>query len=83
MTLNQINLALFSTEIIKEPKTYEEALNSEQKEDQIIWKNSIDKESKEMEKRGVWEIIDEKNIPINRWCIKNKWIFKVKRNGIF
>jgi hypothetical protein len=24
-----------------------------------------------------------KDIPINRWCIKNKWIFKVKRNGIF
>jgi hypothetical protein len=36
-----------------------------------------------MEKRGVWEIIDEKNIPINRRCIKNKWIFKVKRIGIF
>jgi hypothetical protein len=25
--LDQINLALFSTEIIKEPKTYEEAIN--------------------------------------------------------
>jgi hypothetical protein len=36
-----------------------------------------------MEKRGVWEIIDEKNIPMNCRCIKNKWIFKVKRNGIF
>jgi hypothetical protein len=43
----------------------------------------IDKELKEIEKRGVWEIIYEKNIPINRRCIKNKWIFKVKRNGIF
>jgi hypothetical protein len=36
-----------------------------------------------MEKRGVREIIDEKNIPINRQCIKNKWIFKVKRKEIF
>jgi hypothetical protein len=36
-----------------------------------------------MEKRGVWEIIDEKDIPINRRCIKNKWIIKVKCNGIF
>jgi hypothetical protein len=36
-----------------------------------------------MDKRGVWEIIDEKNIPINCRYIKNKWIFKVKRNGIF
>jgi hypothetical protein len=36
-----------------------------------------------MEKRGVWEIIDEKHIQINCRCIKNKWIFKVKRNEIF
>jgi hypothetical protein len=36
------------------------------KEDQIKWKSPIDKELKEMEKRCVWEIIDEKNIPINR-----------------
>jgi hypothetical protein len=33
--LDQINLALFSTEIVKEPTTYEEAINSEQKEDQL------------------------------------------------
>jgi hypothetical protein len=83
MTLDQVNLALFSTVTVKEPTTYEEAINSEKKEDQIKWKSTIDKELKEMEKRGLWEIIDVKNIPINRQCIKNKWIFKVKRNGIF
>jgi hypothetical protein len=52
MTLDQVNLALFSTIVIKEPKTYEEAINSEQKDDQIKWKSAIDKELKEMEKRG-------------------------------
>jgi hypothetical protein len=83
MTLDKINLALFSTVTVKEPTTYEEAINSEKKEDQIKWKSAIGKELKEMEKRGVWEIIDEKNIPINRRCIKNKWILNVKRNGIF
>jgi hypothetical protein len=36
-----------------------------------------------MEKRDAWEIIDKKDVPINRRCIKNKWIFKVKRNAIF
>jgi hypothetical protein len=36
-----------------------------------------------MKKRGVWEIIDEKDILINRRYIKNKWIFKMKRNGVF
>jgi hypothetical protein len=33
ITLDQVNLALFSTEITKEPTTYEEAINSGQKED--------------------------------------------------
>jgi hypothetical protein len=35
MTLDQVNLALFSTEIIKEPTTFEAAINCEQKEVQI------------------------------------------------
>jgi hypothetical protein len=70
MTLDQVNLTLFSTEIFKEPTKYEEEINSEQKEDQIKWKNTIN-------------IIDEKVTPFNHRCIKNKWIFKVKRNGIF
>jgi hypothetical protein len=38
MTLDQVNLALFSTEIIKESTTYQEAINCKQKEDQIKWK---------------------------------------------
>jgi hypothetical protein len=49
MTLVQVNLAFFSTEIVQEPKTHEETINSEQKEDQIKWKNAIDKELNEME----------------------------------
>jgi hypothetical protein len=60
MTLDQVNLALLSAVMIKEPITYEEAINSEQKEDQIKWKSAINKELKELEKSGVWEIIDEK-----------------------
>jgi FtsZ-interacting cell division protein YlmF len=53
MTLDQANLSLLSTVVIKEPTTYEEAINCEQKEDQIKWKSAINKELKEMEKRGV------------------------------
>jgi hypothetical protein len=41
--------------------------------------NAVDKELKEIDNRGIWEIIDEKNIPINHRCIKNKWIFKMKK----
>jgi hypothetical protein len=52
MTLDQVNLALFSTVMIKEPTTYEEAINFEQKEDHIKWENAINKELKELEKIG-------------------------------
>jgi hypothetical protein len=65
MTLDQVNLALFSTEIVKEPTSYEASIKSEQKEDRIKWKNRFNKDLKEMEKRGVWEIIDKKASKIN------------------
>ncbi len=81
--LEQVNLALFTTAFIKEPSSFEEAINCERKEDQDAWKEAIDKELTEMSKRGVWEVIDEKDVPNDRRCIKNKWIFKVKRNGVF
>ena len=42
--LEQVNLALFTTAMTKEPTNYEEALNCEKKEDQIAWKEAIDKE---------------------------------------
>jgi hypothetical protein len=44
----------------------------------MIWRVAINKEMKEMAKTDVWEAIDDKEMPINRECIKNKWIFKVK-----
>jgi hypothetical protein len=49
--LDQVTLALFSTDIVKEPTSYEESINSEQKEDQMKWKNVIDKDLKNGEKR--------------------------------
>jgi Reverse transcriptase (RNA-dependent DNA polymerase) len=36
-----------------------------------------------MSKKEVWEIIKKENIPKDRRTIKCKWIFKIKRNGIF
>jgi hypothetical protein len=36
-----------------------------------------------MDKQQVWEIIKKENIPEDRKTIKCKWIFKMKRKGIF
>jgi hypothetical protein len=76
-------LALLTTSLSKEPSSFEEAINCENKDDQKACKEAIEKELNEMTKRGVWEVIDEKDVPNDQRCIKNKWIFKVKRNGVF
>jgi hypothetical protein len=81
--LEQVNLALCTTAMIKKTKNYEKSLNCDKKENQIAWKEVIDKELEEVTKRGVWKIIDEKDISSDRRCIKNKWILKIKRNGVF
>jgi hypothetical protein len=47
----------------KEPSSFEEAINCENKDDQNAWKEEIEKELNKMTKRGVWEIIDEKDVP--------------------
>ncbi len=36
-----------------------------------------------MEKKEVWEVMKKKDIPQDRRTIKCKWIFKIKRNGVF
>jgi hypothetical protein len=83
IVFEQVNLALITTSLTKEPSSFEEAINCENKDDQEAWKEAIEKELNKMTKRGVWEVIDEKDVPNDRLCIKNKWIFKAKRNGVF
>jgi hypothetical protein len=37
----------------------------------------------EMKEKKVYEKICKSELPNGRTCIKNKWVFKIKRNGIF
>jgi hypothetical protein len=36
-----------------------------------------------MKEKGVYAKICKSELPNRRTCIKNNWVFKVKRNGIF
>jgi Reverse transcriptase (RNA-dependent DNA polymerase) len=36
-----------------------------------------------MTKKEVWEVMKKEDIPQDRRTIKCKWIFKIKRNGMF
>jgi hypothetical protein len=54
-------LALFSEDLIIEPTTYEEELNCERKEDQIKWKDNINKELKEIAKEVYRKLLMRNN----------------------
>jgi hypothetical protein len=59
-----------------EPETYEEAMESKEHDK---WKEAIELELTNMEKRKVWEIIDLSELSQVRKLLSNKWTFKVKK----
>jgi hypothetical protein len=81
--LGYANIALFTGKIIEEPTTFEDAWNCEDPTDREKWRNAIKKEFDDMEDKKVWDIISKEDVPGERRYIKCRWIFKVKRNGIF
>jgi hypothetical protein len=55
---------LFSTELLKEPTTYQEALNCERKGEQIKWENEINNQLKEMKKEIFGKLLMRKKFQV-------------------
>jgi Reverse transcriptase (RNA-dependent DNA polymerase) len=83
ISLEEVNLALFTTAFIKEPLSFEEAISCEKKGYQDAWKDAIDKEFSEMTKRGIGKSSMKNMCQVINVVSINKWIFKVKRYGVF
>jgi hypothetical protein len=66
-----------------EPKKYKEAWDHPDPFQRNKWREAIRKEFGDMEQRKVFKKIKRSNIPKGRRCVKHKWVFKVKRNGVF
>jgi hypothetical protein len=49
----------------------------------LNWRIPFNKELGEMKNKKVWEIINTEDVPEERRTIKCKWVFKIKRNGMF
>ena len=47
------------------------------------WREAIKKEIGNMENRRVWKGIKRRDIPSDRRLIGSRWVFRVKRNGVF
>ena len=66
-----------------EPKSFEEAWNHPDEVQRKKWQDAIHKEFKDMCNRGVWKKVKRSEVPSGRRCVKNKWVFTIKRNGVF
>ena len=67
----------------EEPNTFQEAWHHPDEYQQKKWREAIRKEFRDMIKCKVWRRTNKRNIPSNRRCIKCKWVFKIKQNGVF
>jgi hypothetical protein len=67
-----------------EPVSFDEAYNHSDLDSRTKWRSAINKELlKEMNMRGVWKKISKSEMSVGRRCVKRKWVFNIKRNGVF
>jgi len=67
------------TEEIYSMLTYQEAINSEQRDQ---WLNAIEEEKKSLKDNNTWVYIDIRDIG-NRKPLSSKWVFRIKEDGKF
>jgi Reverse transcriptase (RNA-dependent DNA polymerase) len=65
------------------PTIFDEAWDHEDAFQRGKWREAIQKELDKMEKLKVWDVVDRQTIPTGRRCVKHKWVFDIKRNGVF
>ena len=66
-----------------EPKSFQEAWNHTDPVQREKWREAIRKEFTDMIRRGVWRVMKRRDLPGGRRCVKCKWVWKIKRNGVF
>jgi hypothetical protein len=83
LVLEKADIELNLIDGLKEPETFEDAYYHLNHEERMKWRDEISKEFDEMKEKGIYEMICKSESPNGRICIKNKWVLKIKRNGIF
>ena len=66
------------------PANYDDAWNHPDKKFRVRWRAAIRKELNSLvEVRKVWRVVDRASIPKGRRLVKSKWVFDLKRSGLF
>jgi histone deacetylase 1/2 len=71
------------SEIDVEPSSYDEAWNHPNPIKRKKWRAAITKEFVDMKKRAVWSLLERSQMPTGRRCVKCRWVFKIKRSGVY
>ena len=70
-------------ELYENPETLNDAWNHPIQIEREKWRAGIIKEFRDMETRGVWEVVNIAHIPEDRRLIGYRWVNKRKRNMVY
>jgi hypothetical protein len=65
------------------PAKFDEAWDHPESHQRSLWRAAINKEFAKMERCKVWKKVKRTAVPTGRRCVKHKWVFEIKRNGVF
>jgi hypothetical protein len=66
------------------PRTFDEAWNHPDQFQRKMWRDAIRKEFSKMNQKNVfWRKIKRNHMEAGRRCVKCRWVFEIKRSGIF
>jgi Reverse transcriptase (RNA-dependent DNA polymerase) len=65
------------------PTKYDDAWNHPDPFQRKMWREAIGKELNKMKEMRVWKKVKRSSMPKNKRCVKCKWVFDIKRNGVF
>ena len=82
MRVQEVDPAKFK-DMYDNPKSFDEAWNHPDAFQREKWREAIKKEFDKMEHNGVWKKVKRNEIPEGRRCVKYKWVFEIKRSGVF
>ena len=70
-------------ESYKSPEWFNDTWYNDNPKLQLQWREAIKKEFENVEKNHVWRVMKKTDVPENRRLLGAKWVFEVKKNGIF
>ena len=81
-----IDLAMVTSDtkpVPEELTTFAKAWNHPNVNFHAKWQEVIKKEFADMNKQEIWHKTIKNLMPPNQRCLKNKWVFKIKCNGVY